>query len=132
MFAKNEVQYMTLSRNNSSTNRTVLMVSTAVQTTQPRKTWNNTYYLVRYALFVILRLSILVSGDLGFHIWGFLLCGEASLFLSDETRLGVLDTGPRDRGKVMTLSHLKIMTYKNSCDQPNQSYDLHYDFFYFI
>ena len=39
-----------------------------------------------FVVFVILRLSILVFGDLGFHIWGFLLCGAASLFLSDECR----------------------------------------------
>ena len=34
---------------------------------------------------------ILVSGYLRFHIWGFLLCGDASLFLNDVARLGVLD-----------------------------------------
>ena len=39
---------------------------------------------------VILRLSILVSGDMGFQLWGFLLCGEASLFLSDVAWLWVL------------------------------------------
>ena len=43
-------------------------------------------------LFVILRLSILVSGDLGFHIWGFQLCDETSLFLSDVARLRVFLT----------------------------------------
>ena len=43
-------------------------------------------------MFLILRLSKLVSGDLGYHIWGFLLCGEASLFLSDVARLWVFVT----------------------------------------
>ena len=42
--------------------------------------------------FVILRVSMLVSGDLGFQIWGFSLCGEASLFLSDIARLWVFLT----------------------------------------
>ena len=40
---------------------------------------------------MLLQLSILVSRDLRFHIWGFLLCGLASLFLGDVARLGVLD-----------------------------------------
>ena len=43
-------------------------------------------------LFVIVWLSILVSGDLGFHVWDFLLCGEASLFLTDVARLWVFLT----------------------------------------
>ena len=34
---------------------------------------------------------ILVSGYLRFQIWGFLMCGAASLFLSDAARLGVGD-----------------------------------------
>ena len=40
---------------------------------------------------MMLRLSILVFGDLGFHIWVFLLCGVSSLFLSSVPRLGVPD-----------------------------------------
>ena len=39
-------------------------------------------------LVVILRLSILVSGDSGFRIWGFVLFGAAS-FLSDTALLSV-------------------------------------------
>ena len=54
---------------------------------------------------VILRLLTLVSGDLGFRILGFLLCGVASMFLSDAARLGVGD-----------LSESVGQTVRSGCD----------------
>ena len=49
------------------------------------------YVVPKRGLFGVCGSLILVSGYLGFHIWGFLSCGEPSLFLSDVARLEVLD-----------------------------------------
>ena len=55
-------------------------------TTAERNPWH--YDTV---LFGVCGGLIQVSGYLRFFIWGLLLCGEVSLFLSDVARLGVLD-----------------------------------------
>ena len=49
------------------------------------------YVVPKRGLFGVCGSLILVSGYLGFHIWGFLSCSEPSLFLSDVARLEVLD-----------------------------------------
>ena len=50
------------------------------------------YLAPNRGLFGVCGGLILVSGYLWFHIWGFLMCGEASLFLNDVARLWVFLT----------------------------------------